>query len=216
MEVTRFGEDPQGATPLSPDDMEGLRLSWVSTRAELDRAEAENILRGRTWAFSRRRAPYWYLDSSGCRDLHRRMLGDVWSWAGQLRTRETNIGVDPAAIAVGLHDALADVRAQIGDGVEMAYPRDELALRFHHRLVSIHPFRNGNGRHARLATDLLMRDVGGLALSWGGLDEEGDVARRDDYLAALRQADRLDAVTGLVSFARKGQSSGDDERPWDD
>jgi Fic-DOC domain mobile mystery protein B len=164
--MTSLDTSPPGATPLSEEDVAGLKLSWVSTQRELNQVEAINILAGRNWAF-RRRGARWYLDSEHLRILHRRMLGDVWKWAGELRRRETNIGIAPHGIAVAVRDLCDDVAAQIGDGSHLAYPADELAVRFHHRLVSIRPFPNGNGRHARLATDLLIRDLGSTAFSWG-------------------------------------------------
>ena len=115
----------------------------------------------RLWASRARRPPFWYLGDAGPKDLHQRMFGDVWTWgwAGQLRRRETNIGLDPQQIPVAVHDLCEDAVAQIGSGNKLAYPADELAVRFHHRLVHIHPFRNGCSRHARLATDLLVADL---------------------------------------------------------
>jgi len=130
------------------------------------------------------------------------MLGDVWSWAGKLRRRDTNIGVDPLQIPVALRDLCDHTRAQIGDGTRLAYPGDELAVRFHHRLVLIHPYPNGNGRHARLATDLLVRDLDLDEFSWGTTDiaPRGEV--RERYLAALHVADRTQDVADLVAFVR--------------
>lgn len=98
------------------------------------------------------------------------MFGDVWAWAGQLRQHETNIGLDPSQIPVAVRDLCDDTAAQIGSGSKLAYSADELAVRFHHRLVLIHPFRNGNGRHARPATDLLVADLGAEPFTWGGAE----------------------------------------------
>lgn len=198
-----FGPDPEGATPLTADDVVGLRLSWISTQAELNQAEAENILRARSWAGRTRRAAFWYLPTDGIKELHRRMFGEVWSWAGQVRQRETNIGIAPHLIQMSLRDLHEDTVAQIGDGTALAYPLDELAVRFHHRLVLIHPFRNGNGRHARLATDLLMADLGGSPLVWGGSELTCVGHLRAEYLAALRHADRHLDFGPLITFARR-------------
>ncbi len=205
MVVTTLDAQPAGATPLSEEDLYGLKLSWVSTQAELNEVEASNVLTGRGWAF-RRRGRWWYLSTDQVCILHRRMFGDVWRWAGQLRRRESNIGVAPHDIAVSVRDLCDDVVAQIGDGIALAYPPDELAVRFHHRLVSIHPFPNGNGRHARLATDLLVDELGLVAFAWGnGTDLVSPSDTRLQYLRALRAADRDHDYRPLLEFARAGQ-----------
>ena len=114
--MTPFDGQPDGATPLTREDLEGLKPSWVSSQAELNQAEAENILRGRLWASRARRPPFWYLRDTGLKDLHQRMFGDVWAWASQLRQRETNIGLDPQQIPVAVRDLCEDTVAQIGSG----------------------------------------------------------------------------------------------------
>jgi Fic-DOC domain mobile mystery protein B len=198
-----LGEQPAGATPLDADSLEGLRLSWVSTQADLNEAEAANILTARGWAFRRRAARLWVLDPAALRELHRRMLADVWKWAGTFRLRETMIGIDPYRIPVATRDLCDDINAQLGDGTRTAYPLDEIAGRFHHRLVQIHPFPNGNGRHSRLATDLLVRDLGLAPFTWGGTGDDMVTATdtRRAYIAALRAADGGDIVP-LLKFVR--------------
>lgn len=203
MEVTQFDEHPDGATPLTPEDVDGLKPSWITTQGELNQAEAENILRGRLWASRISRPPFWYLRDAGLRDLHRHMFGEVWTWAGTLRRRETSIGIDPHQIPVALSNFCDDVLAQIGDGNNLAYPADELAVRFHHRLILIHPFPNGNGRHSRLATDLLITDLHVEPFTWGGLELTSPTDLRSDYLAALRHADNSSDFAALIEFARR-------------
>ena len=201
--MTGLGSHPPGATPLTDDDLAGLRVSWVSTRSELDGVEAINIFRGRLWAFRRRRSRFWYLEPAQLDLIHTRMFDEVWSWAGTLRRRDTNIGVDPHCISVSVRDLCDDTLAQIGDGTALAYPADELAVRFHHRLVLIHPYPNGNGRHSRLATDLLVRDLGLDSFTWGSSDigvSHGTARRR--YLDALRTADAHHDFVPLLQFAR--------------
>ena len=203
MEVTPVGGQPDGATPLTAEDMDGLKASWISTQGELNQAEAESILRGRLWASRARRPPFWYLRDAGLQDLHRRMFGDVWLWAGKLRMREAKIGIDPHQIPVALRVLCDDTLAQIRDGSNLAYPADELAVRFHHRLVLVHPFANGNGRHSRLAADLLVADLGAEPFTWGGAELTAPSELRADYLAALRHADRALDFTLLIEFARR-------------
>ena len=197
-------DEPPGATPLSEEDKEGLIPSWIALRSELNAVEREGITDARAWAFERHGpwTPAELLSEATMSDLHKRMFGRVWKWAGDFRTRETNIGVPPYLIRSGLHDLLEDVRAQAADPTCLAWTADELAIRFHHWLVLVHAFPNGNGRHGRLAADLLVRNLGGDMFTWGGtsLDEPGTL--RERYLAVLRIADRESEYRPLVEFAR--------------
>lgn len=185
-----------GDTILGPDDVEGLKLSYVTTRGELNDAEAANVAA----ALNRRvPSPGRLLDHLYLRRLHTAMFGDVWSWAGRYRTRGTNIGIDPASISEAVVNLTADARLWVA-GDE---PPDVVAARFHHRLVWIHPFVNGNGRHGRAAADLLLRGLGHRPFSWGAgtLGSTGEMRAR--YLSALRAMDRKhDDSEGLVAFAR--------------
>jgi len=185
-----------GATPLDPDETAGLIPRHITTQAELNEWEQTNILEGLRWA--RRQGKRELLDETFLRELHRRLFGKTWNWAGSFRKTDKNIGVDWRQIPVQLRQLLDDVKAQIEYG---SYPTDEIALRFHHRLVWIHPFANGNGRHARLAADLMIRRFGEPAFTWGGrsLVEASENRRR--YLSALRAADAWD-YQALLAFAR--------------
>jgi Fic-DOC domain mobile mystery protein B len=193
---------PEGATPLGPDEMEGLIPTWVSNRSELNMVEQENIIAAMHWAFGQTWSVVDLLSAEKMRHLHGKMFGDVWKWAGTYRLRETNIGVAPNQIAVKLHDLLADALMRIRTISDAAAAADEIAVWFHHRLVQIHPFPNGNGRHARLAADLLVLAMGGRRFTWGsvGLTDAGEV--RSNYLRALRAADRDFDYEPLLLFAR--------------
>lgn len=178
---------PDGATPLDPDEMEGLKFPHVTTRGELDHLEQANIQDGLLWL--ERQKSIDALDEMFIRQLHNRMLGQVWEWAGDFRKTGKNIGVDPLQISVQLRTLLDDVKYWIENG---AYGPKEIAIRFHHRLVKIHLFPNGNGRHARILTDaLLVRGLGEEPLDWTkGYDLQSMNERRSEYIAALREADR--------------------------
>jgi Fic-DOC domain mobile mystery protein B len=180
---------PDGATPLDPDEMEGLRLRHISTREELNEVEQANIESGLVW-LSRQRRPDVLSEDFLCA-LHKRLFGEVWDWAGTFRRTEKNIGVDPLQIAVELHKLLGDARYWIENGI---YGPAESAIRFHHKLVFIHLFPNGNGRHARIAADaLLEKMLGGRSIDWsGGHDLQAMNPRRTQYLTALRAADGHD------------------------
>jgi Fic-DOC domain mobile mystery protein B len=190
---------PADATPLDPHESAGLVPGHIATREQLDEWEADNILAGERWAAgaAKRRA---LLDDAFVRELHRRMFGRTWKSAGQYRASEKNPGVAPERIAVDVRKLLEDTKAQLAGKVA---PLDEIAAKFHHRLVSIHPFPNGNGRHARLMTDLLLAANGAAPFSWG----RGDLAHageaRERYLAALRAADARDFAL-LLAFVRSG------------
>jgi Fic-DOC domain mobile mystery protein B len=186
-----------GDTPLSADELQGL-IPSLTTQRELNEIEFANIMSGRRWALSPRRlAKSNVLNVSYLLELHRHMFDATWRWAGKVRTTEKTIGVVP-------HQILSDLGALLGDAaywVENAsYPPDELALRFHHRLVSIHPFSNGNGQHSRLAADILALKIGRAVFPWGGTSPNNE-ARRKEYLAALRSADGQDYMP-LIAFAR--------------
>jgi len=170
----------------------------VATRGDLDRAELENILEARTWAASRTWKPDDLLDSYALADLHHRMFAQVWRWAGKWRSRETSIGIAPEHIQTDLRILVDDARAWTEFST---YPADEIAIRFHHRLVFIHPFPNGNGRHARLAADLLVRSLGCPFFTWSQLP--GVLPDRKRYREALQALDRdRDDVIRLLDFAR--------------
>jgi len=191
-------EYPSGATPLGPDEAEGLIPRHIVTHGQLNEWEMRNILDGERWAFGRRHKDL--LSSEFARRLHKRMFGESWRWAGTYRATEKNIGVDPAQIAPMLKDLCADAEAQLK---YRSYSLDELAARFHHRLVWIHPFPNGNGRFSRTMTDLLLVANDAARFTWGAgnLISESDTRQR--YLDALRAADAKD-YGPLLAFVRSG------------
>ena len=197
--MTDLFQEPEDATPLEPQEREGLLQSWITHRKDLNEAEQENIVEAAAWARRLRRLSLERLLSVDfMQAFHKRMFGDVWQWAGTFRTTERNIGIQAYRIAMELAALLDDVRFWIEHDT---YPRDEIAIRFHHRLVAIHPFPNGNGRHARLAADLLVERLGGELFSWGGgsLADVGELRAR--YVGALRAADDHD-IGPLLEFAR--------------
>ncbi len=181
------------ATPLTPAERDGLIPSHVSLRGELNELEQKNIAEADSWAFARKRG---VLGEPFPLGLHRRMFRRVWRWAGQYRNSDRNLGVKPHLIQAG--EAIDDAQYWID---HKSYEPDELAVRFHHRLVTIHPFPNGNGRWSRLAADLLVVRLDGGRFTWGraNLQAKGNV--RDAYIKALQAADNHD-FTSLMTFAR--------------
>lgn len=186
-----------GATPLDPDEINGLIPLHITNQSQLNEWEAANILKAESWLFSiHNHRDFLTIDFTKL--LHNRMFNETWTWAGKLRITERNIGVHPFKITTDLNNLLEDVRYQI---IHRSLPFDEIAYRFHHRLVAIHPFPNGNGRHARLITDLLLVQAGQPKFTWGKqkLDTEGPT--RKQYIDALRDADKHD-YRALALFVR--------------
>lgn len=198
-----IGEGPPGSTPLTPDDLAGLLPTWLATQRDLNEAEQANVERAVRWAFTGRRPVKHVgdlLTVTFSAELHERMFGDVWRWAGQHRKVQTNIGVDAHLIGPSMKQAFDDARFWTEHGT---YPVEEIAVRLHHRLVAIHPYPNGNGRQTRMLADVYLDVLGENRLSWGG---GGDLVRetdqRDEYLAALRSADAHE-IAPLLQFATR-------------
>jgi Fic-DOC domain mobile mystery protein B len=187
-----------GNTPLSPEEQDQL-IPDLTTKEELNEWERQNILEAYAWVFNPgnllRQDP---LTEPFVRELHRRMFDQTWKWAGIYRSTEKNIGIPHYQIRDTLSALLGDARYWLD---HETFEVDELAVRFHHRLVWIHPFANGNGRHARIMADAVVQRQGRPAFTWGGADmvEAGDF--RKSYIDALRAADASD-LGPILQFAR--------------
>lgn len=187
-----------GNTPLSPEEQDDL-IPDLSTKEELNEWERQNILEAYGWALDlknlRLQDP---LTEPYVRELHLRMFDQTWKWAGIYRSTEKNIGIPHYQIREALAALLGDARYWVE---HQTFEADELAVRFHHRLVSIHPFANGNGRHSRLIADVLVQRQSRPVFTWGGADivRAGDFRR--SYIDALRAADKND-MQPLLAFAR--------------
>jgi len=187
-----------GATPIDPDEALGLIPVHITTQADLNAWEEMNIVEGATWI--KRQKIIQGLDEGLVRELHNRMFNQTWLWAGTFRKNAKSIGIDWPQIAVALRNLLDNTAYQIE---HQTISNDEIAVRFHHQLVLIHAFPNGNGRHARLMADALIVGLGGERFSWGGnmpLATSG--VTRQNYLSALRAADN-GHLESLMQFARQ-------------
>jgi Fic-DOC domain mobile mystery protein B len=190
--------DAPGNTPISEDEIEAL-IPNLATRAELNEWERENIILAERWCFSPRVLKKFNPAlEADVRELHRRMFGKTWKWPGAYRKTEKTIGVP----VVQINEAMA---AFLGDAAywikEKAFEADELAVRFHHRLVHIHPFPNGNGRHSRLIADMLAVQLGRPRFPWGQTSLQAACELRTRYISAIRQADD-GKLKPLLEFAR--------------
>jgi Fic-DOC domain mobile mystery protein B len=191
-----------GNTPIRPQEAEQL-IPKISTIKELNEYEALNILAAQTWAFSNRTMNSTNpLEESYVRTLHAKMFDQVWKWAGTYRKHELNIGCDPREIMQRIPQLLGNTKYWLD---KKTFPIDECLIRFHHQLVSkIHAFPNGNGRHARMITDVLAVKLGRPEFTWGaGANLVAETAARAAYLAGLRALDaNADDVKPLLEFSR--------------
>ena len=189
-----------GATPIDPDEAQELIPDYVATMEELNQAEQSNIADAYVWAGKQNLDDL--LTGTFIFKLHERMFGQIWKWAGKMRRSNKNIGVHKENIMTDLGQLLGDAQYWVKNS---SFPIDEIAARFHHRLVQIHVFPNGNGRHARLMTDLFLEKCGGQKFTWGTLNPhtslEVEGKTRTEYITALRAADD-DNFVALIQFAR--------------
>lgn len=188
-----------GQTPLDEDEKEGLLIPSIATRAELDEFEQQNIEEAIQWVLTRSLKPKSIFTEQFVRNLHKRMYGNVWRWAGEFRKSNKNLGIDKWQIPVALKTLLDDALFWVENET---YPPDEIAVRFKHRIVSIHCFPNGNGRHSRLMADVIIDKIyKEPVFAWGAdnLVEKGD--SRATYLKAVKEADNGN-YKPLMAFAR--------------
>lgn len=188
-----------GQTPLDDDEKEGLLIPTIATRGELDEFEQQNIEQAVLWTLTRNFKQQDIFSEAFVKGVHRRMFNNVWVWAGDFRKTNKNIGVDKWQVAIELKKLLDDVSYWADNNT---YPPDEIAVRFKHRIVSIHCFPNGNGRHSRLMADIIIEKIYKRPVfSWGAANLFSEADARVAYLKALKAADNGDYGL-LSSFAR--------------
>ena len=187
---------PTGSTPLDPDEIVSLIPIHITTQDQLNEWEQTNIIEAENWVFSHKQ--FQILELDFCTKLHKKMFDRTWKWAGQFRQSNKNIGVFWEQVVNHLKVLLDDVKFQLEN---KTYPVDEIAARFHHRLVLIHLFPNGNGRHARLITDVLLFNSGEEKFSWGKVNLVSNSRTRQAYISALRAADKGNYLP-LLEFVR--------------
>jgi Fic-DOC domain mobile mystery protein B len=188
-----------GQTPLDAEESEGLLIRSIATRGELDEFEQQNIEQAVQWVLMRSFKPSVILTEDFVKRVHKRMFDNVWAWAGTFRKTNKNIGIDRWLVPAALKQLLDDAIFWIDNNT---YAPDELAVRFKHRIVSIHCFSNGNGRHSRLMGDIIIEKIfKEPVFSWGAanLAQQGDI--RTAYLKAIKAADAGD-IGPLLAFAR--------------
>ncbi len=188
-----------GQTPLDEDEKEGLKIKAINTQGELNEFEQLNIEKAVAWLMRSRLKKEQILTEKFIQNLHKKMYGDVWKWAGNFRKSEKNIGISWVSINIGLKTLLEDTKFWIE---HQTFSEEEIAIRFKHRLVSIHCFPNGNGRHSRLMADVLMEFLfEKQPFSWKGSDMVKANETRKKYILALKQADKGN-IAPLLEFAK--------------
>ena len=190
----------KGATPIDVNEMKGLIPDYITTQEELNSLEQENITEAKKWIYSK--FPSDILNRTFNCNLHKKMLDQVWKWAGTFRTTDKNIGVNPEQIGISLEELFKNTKYWIENNT---YEWDELASRFHHKLVFIHCFPNGNGRHARLMTDLLLKLNNKEPFTWGGKSSQSSIQVeskvRNSYIESLKKADN-NSFSELIDFVK--------------
>ncbi len=198
MKMNNIFESDDNSTPLTEEEKQGLIPSWITQRSELNDAESRGIFDAEKWLMTTKQKDI--LSEKFIKLLHKKMFESVWRWAGKFRTKEVNIGnIAPYAISVELQKLLDDVKYWIE---HETFPPIEIAARFHHRLVFIHQFPNGNGRHSRIMADLLMKKLKQKPLNWGSSSLVEISELRKTYVAALHKADKGD-YSDLINFVNK-------------
>ena len=187
---------PLGATPLDLDEIDALIPEHISLQSELNEWEQKNILEAEEWVFSKKHKDIFSIEF--IQKLHKKMFDQTWKWAGKFRTSMKNIGIEVLQIQPELYKLCGDIPYQI-EHKTMKF--DEIAARLHHRLVWIHSFPNGNGRHARLYTDVVLVIYGHKKFSWGKTAPSSLTNVREKYIEALQQADQYN-FDPLLKFVR--------------
>lgn len=191
-------ENKAGQTPLDEDEKEGLRIRSITTHGELDEFEQMNIEKAMKWTISRKFKKEIILSENFVKQLHQRMFNEVWKWAGKFRLSEKNLGIKHSLIGPTLKQLNDDCLFWINHDT---YTRQEIAIRYKHRIVNIHCFANGNGRHSRLMADIIVSHIyDEPVFMWNGINLTDEGEERDNYLDALKKADQHN-IQPLIDFA---------------
>lgn len=177
-------ETDDNSTPLTEEEKDGLKLKWITNRKELNELETKGIIDAELWLLTNKRN---ILNETFIKTLHKKMFGKIWKWAGKFRITERNIGVVPYQIQPNLKVLFDDINYWIDN---KTFSQKEIAIRFHHRLVAIHPFVNGNGRISRIMADLLIQKLGLPKFLWGSYNLSEISEIRKKYISALKLADK--------------------------
>ena len=188
----------EGQTPLNEEEKRGLKIKTITLQKELDEFEQLNIEKAVEWTIHANFKLDKLFTEKFIKDLHKKMYGDVWKWAGEFRKTEKNIGVKWTLIGIELKSLVDDTKYWIEN---KTYSPEEIAIRFKHRIVQIHCFPNGNGRHSRMMADIIMESIFGKEIfTW----HQSNMVKADEvritYIETLREADNGN-IKPLIEFA---------------
>jgi len=188
-----------GQTPFDEDEKEGLKIKSITTQKELDEFEQLNIEKAIEWTIHANLKPEKILTEKFIKDLHKKMYGDVWKWAGEFRRTNKNIGINWTQIEIELKNLIDDTKYWIEN---KTYSPEEIAIRFKHRIVAIHCFPNGNGRHSRVIADIIIESIFGKEIfTWHNSNMLKADETRKSYILALKEADNGNIIP-LIEFAK--------------
>ncbi len=192
-------EYDDGQTPLNEEEKDGLLIKTITTHGELDEHEQLNIEKAIEWTIKTKFKNDQILTEKFIKALHKKMFVNVWSWAGEFRKSEKNLGVTWIKIGIELRALLEDTKYWIENKI---FSNEEIAIRFKHRLVNIHCFPNGNGRHSRIMADIIMQSIFGVEpFTWNHSNMVKADQTRKNYISAIREGDNGN-IQPLIDFAR--------------
>ena len=191
-------EYDEGQTLLVEEEKQGIKIKSITTQIELDEFEQLNIEKAVEWTLRVKLKAERILTEKFIKDLHKKMFDDVWKWAGKFRQSDKNIGISWTKIGIELKYLIDDTKYWIEN---KTFSPEEIAIRFKHRIVSIHCFPNGNGRHSRMMADIISEFIfGNEIFTWQESNMVKADETRDDYITALREADKGN-IKPLIEFA---------------
>ena len=188
-----------GQTPLNENEIEGLLIDTITTQEELDEHEQLNIEQAVQWIILNKFKLETILTEKFIKKVHKKMFDNTWRWAGIFRKSEKNLGVEWIKIGIELKYLIDDTKYWIEN---KTFSADQIAIRFKHRIVQIHCFSNGNGRHSRIMADIIIEMIfKKYIFTWHYSNMVKGDAIRKKYIIAVQEADKGN-IYPLIDFAR--------------
>ena len=177
-------KDRGGQTPLPPELQKGLISKNVQTIGELDEYEEQNIAEGMVWLEDSNANS---LNYSFWLRLHKKLFGNVWNWAGEIRSHDLGNAdfLYPEKVRPALMQLIGDAEYWFKNDT---YPKKETIARIHEKLLTIHPFANGNGRWSRILTEYICKQNKIDIPKWNLKSKDDPQKRRKEYIEAVELA----------------------------
>jgi fido (protein-threonine AMPylation protein) len=181
--MSLFFKTREGQTPIDESIRKELKPKHVQDMPELYELESENIALGISWSKSTSKS---HLDYLTWLELHKHMLYDIWKFAGVIRMKE--LANPDFHMSFYIRPSLLDLERDLKTWIKFNHPPQEMMARFHERLLTIHPFLDGNGRWSRVLTEFMCERLGFDQPTWGSKTISADEERRNKYIAAVKKA----------------------------